>query len=153
MKENILISACLLGLHCRYDGGHQKHPELNELAEEFTLIPVCPEQAGGLSTPRIPCELQNKAYEILSGRGKVLNREGEDCTEAFIKGAREALFLTEIFKIRKALLKDGSPSCGSSRIYDGTFSGKSIPDEGITAQILRHNGIHVYNENQTDHLI
>lgn len=150
MKENILISACLLGLSCRYDGGHQKIPELERLRNIFTLIPVCPEQAGGLPTPRIPCELQNKAYEILSGRGKVLNREGKDCTEAFIKGAREVLFLTEIFKIRKALFKDGSPSCGSSRVYDGTFSGKCIPGEGLTTFLLKKHSVQVFNEKQIE---
>jgi uncharacterized protein YbbK (DUF523 family) len=153
MKERILISACLLGLHCRYDGGHQKISGTERLEEAFTLIPICPEQAGGLSTPRIPCELQNDALQILTGKGRVLNRDNEDCTDLFIKGAREALFLTDLFQIRKALLKEGSPSCGSSRVYDGTFSGTCKPGEGITTCLLRKHGIQVYNENQTDELI
>ena len=152
MKDSILISACLLGLNCRYDGSHQKLQEMDILKEKFILIPVCPEQAGGLSTPRIPCEIQCKTSDIFDGKGKVLNREGKDCTEAFIRGAREALFLTEIFRIKKALLKDGSPSCGSTRIYDGSFSGKCIPGEGITSWILKKQGVQIYNEKQVKQL-
>ncbi|HAE86613.1 TPA: hypothetical protein DCG86_01170 [Candidatus Marinimicrobia bacterium] len=153
MKEKLLISGCLAGLSCRYDGGSKPHLRLDDLKRRYDLIPVCPEQAGGLSTPRIPNELQVSAAEILSRRGKVKNQAGEDCTEHFIRGATETLKVVRLLEIKKALLKDGSPSCGKNRVYDGTFNGKSIPGRGITAEILHHEGIDVYSEGETDQLL
>lgn len=153
MKEKLLISGCLAGLSCRYDGGSKPHPRLDDLKRWYDLIPVCPEQAGGLSTPRTPNELQASAAGILSGRGKVKNQAGEDCTKTFIRGASETLKVILLCEIKKALLKDGSPSCGSNRIYDGTFSGKSIAGMGITAQVLSDEGIDIYSEDEIDKLL
>ncbi len=153
MKEKLLISGCLAGLSCRYDGGSKPHPRLEDLKRWYDLIPVCPEQTGGLSTPRIPNELQASAAEILSGRGKVKNQAGEDCTEAFIRGATETLKVVRLLDIKKALLKDGSPSCGKNRVYDGTCCGKSIPGRGITAEILHDEEIGIYSEDETDQLL
>jgi len=152
MKEKLLISGCLAGLSCRYDGGSKPHPHLDDLRKDYDLIPVCPEQAGGLSTPRIPNELQDSAAEILFGRGKVKNQAGEDCTEQFILGATETLKVVRLLEIKKALLKDGSPSCGKNRVYDGTFSGKSITGRGITAEKLHDEGVDIYSEDETDQL-
>ncbi len=153
MKEKLLISACLAGLSCRYDGGSKPHPRLEDLKRRYDLIPVCPEQVGGLSTPRIPNELQASAADILSGQGKIKNQAGEDCTEAFIRGASETLKVVLLLKIKRGLLKDGSPSCGKNRVYDGTFCGKSIPGMGITAKVLQEEGIGIYSEDETDQLL
>src|SRR3712207_2196911 len=117
LKEKILISACLLGIPCRYDGRDNKIKNLTLLQEQFELIPVCPEQLGGLSTPRCPCEIQ---------KNKVISREGKDYTREFQKGAEESLKLAKQWNIKTALLKAKSPSCGFGQIYDGSFSRKLI---------------------------
>jgi uncharacterized protein YbbK (DUF523 family) len=152
MKEKLLISGCLAGLSCRYDGRSKPHPRLEDLKRRYDLIPVCPEQAGGLSTSRIPNELQASAADILSGRGKVKNQAGEDCTENFIRGASETLKVVRLLEIKIALLKDGSPSCGKNRVYNGTFSGKSIPGMGITAQVLSDEEIDIYSEDEINRM-
>jgi uncharacterized protein YbbK (DUF523 family) len=153
MKEKLLISGCLAGLSCRYDGGSLPHPSLDDLKMQYDLIPVCPEQTGGLSTPRIPNELQASATEILSGRGKVKNQAGEDCTQQFIRGATETVYIVRLLEIKIALLKDGSPSCGKNRVYDGSFSGKSITGRGITAEMLHKEGVDIYSEDEMDQLL
>ena len=133
----ILISACLLGTSCRYDGGNNERPWIKNLMKNHTLIPVCPEQLGGLSTPRPPVEWVD---------GKAMNNEGRDCTEEFMRGAQEALRLTKLYDCRLAILKAKSPSCGSQHIYDGTFSGTVIEGKGATARLLEENRIAVLNE-------
>lgn len=138
---NVLISACLLGLDCRYSGGGCADERAIRLADRFGLIPVCPEQMGGLPTPRPPVELRN---------GRAVNRFGEDVTEAFQKGAGEALKLAKLFHCRYAVLKSKSPSCGSGLIYDGTFSGAFSQGNGITADLLRRSGILVLNEENAE---
>lgn len=138
--ENLLISACLLGFSCRYDG-LKKEYALNGIEKQYNLIPFCPEIYGGLPTPRIPSE-------IIGNR--VINKEGVDVTEQYEKGAREALRLCKMFNIRKAVLKEKSPSCGSRLIYDGTFSHKVTEGDGITAKLLKENGIEIFGESEID---
>ena len=140
----ILISACLLGARCRYDGASKEHPEVLKLAERHTLVPVCPEQLGGLPTPRTPSERQGDA---------VCTREGEDVTEAYRRGAEEALRLCRMLGCAAAVLKERSPSCGCGEIYDGTFTGTLTAGDGVTAELLKSRGIPVYGESQIDDLL
>ena len=140
----ILISACLLGVRCRYDGASKVHPEVQALMERHTLVPVCPEQLGGLPTPRIPAERQGET---------VRTREGGDVTEAYCRGGKEALRLCRMFECEAAVLKERSPSCGSGEIYDGSFTGTLTAGDGVTAQLLKAHGIPVYGESQIDQLL
>ena len=135
----ILVSACLLGICCRYDGRGNPKEWIQKLAGTEQLIPVCPEQLGGLPTPRPPVEWQE---------GKALNCEGGDCTEAFLRGAQEALKLARLTGCELAILKARSPSCGSREIYDGTFSGKLKAGNGIFAQILENDNIEIITEKE-----
>ena len=134
---NILVSACLLGIECRYKGDGCPCEGIKALAERHTLIPVCPEQLGGLATPRPPAERQGD---------KVVNREGQDVTEAYALGAQRALRIARLNHVSVAVMKAKSPSCGSGRVYDGTFSGRLIPGDGVCAQALKQAGIAVYSE-------
>lgn len=133
----VLVSACLLGIPCRYDGRGNVCPGLVELAEKVDLIPVCPEQLGGLATPRVPAERVGD---------KVLTREGGDVTRQYRRGGELAAALAEFLDCRCALLKARSPSCGNGMIYDGTFSGQKVPGDGVTAQALKELGIPVFDE-------
>ena len=137
---NLLVSACLLGCACRYDGKSKPHPEVLALRDRFHLIPVCPEQLGGLPTPRPASECRGDA---------VVNCSGADVTAQYRRGAAEALRLAQLFQCPCALLKERSPSCGCGTVYDGTFSGRLIPGDGITAALLKRNGIAVFGEGQT----
>lgn len=141
---NILVSACLLGVECRYNGRGVLEPQVKALLERHHLIPVCPEIMGGLATPRTPAERKD---------GRVITRDGEDVTSAYEKGAVEALKLAQLFGCRAAILKERSPSCGSGRIYDGTFTGKLTEGEGVCAGLLGEHGIKVYGESQIDRLL
>lgn len=144
---NILVSACLLGTNCKYNGGNNLVPRLLQLGKEHNVIPVCPEELGGLTTPREPCEIQKgSGKEVLEGKSKVLNRIGEDVTAGFIKGAEETLSLAKQNSCSLAVLKARSPSCGCGIIYDGTFSGKLKEGNGVTAQLLLDNEIVVMTE-------
>ena len=140
MREKLLVSACLLGVSCRYDGKSKGREEVSALAERYDLIPVCPEQLGGLPTPREPSE-------ILGDR--VVSRTGEDVTGPFRKGAEETLRIARLTGCRKALLKSKSPSCGSGLIYDGTFSRTLAEGDGVTARLLKENGLEVFGEGET----
>ena len=143
MRPRVLVSLCLLGVGCRYDGkGNQV--DLRTLMARAELIPVCPEQLGGLPTPRVPAERRGD---------RVVTRDGKDVTEAFEKGASQAVLLAEKFGVHWALMKARSPSCGSGMIYDGTFSGKLVPGMGVTALALFHAGIPVYDDEHIDDLI
>ena len=134
--EALLISACLMGFNCKYSGGNNALPPeaLEELKRRYCLIPVCPEAAGGLPTPRVPSERRGD---------RVITRDGRDVTEAFRKGAEIAAGLAEKYRIRRALLKSNSPSCGSKTVYDGSFSGILIRGDGITAAVLKERGIEI----------
>ncbi len=135
----ILVSACLLGINSRYCGGGCLNEDVASLAENHSLIPVCPEQLGGMPTPREPDEIRD---------GRVYEKNGKDNTDIFQKGADETLRLVMLLKADMAILKQNSPSCGSSMIYDGTFSGKKIPGSGITAALLIKSGIRVISEDE-----
>lgn len=140
---NILVSACLLGVHCRYDGNHNLCPALDLLLQQHHLIPVCAEQLGGLPTPRIPAERRGTA---------VITQDGRDVTEAFTNGAQEVLRLAKLYHCKIAILKARSPSCGYGTIYDGTFTRTLTERDGVTAELLRAHGISVYTEQDLETL-
>lgn len=142
--EPILVSACLLGVCCRYDGRSVPCQPLLEALPRLRLVPVCPEILGGLPTPRVPSERRGD---------RVVSQTGADVTAAYQKGAQEALRLARLFGCRKALLKERSPSCGRGRIYDGSFSGRLAAGDGVTAALLQKQGIQVYGESQLDRLL
>lgn len=129
---NILVSACLLGVNCKYNGGNNQIDSILELGKEHTLIPVCPEQLGGLPTPRISAEIVE---------GRVINKEGTDVTEQYQKGAEEVLKIAKLTDCKCAILQDKSPSCGSTAIYDGTFTKTLIKGKGVTAKLLAKHDI------------
>jgi uncharacterized protein YbbK (DUF523 family) len=142
-----IVSACLLGIKCRWDGKTKPCLEVLELSKKENLIPVCPEQLGGLSTPRVPQEIQYCSGEdVLDGKGKVLNKKGEDVTLNFIKGAEEIFKIAKITKADEFIGKSKSPSCGCGLIYDGSFSGKIIKGNGVTTALLKRNGIKIKTE-------
>lgn len=136
---NILVSACLLGAFCRYDGQEKVNEDVIRLMEHHTLIPVCPEQAGGMMTPRLPSERRGD---------RVVDREEHDVTAYYKKGAEEALKLARLYHCEYAVLKERSPSCGKGHIYDGTFTGTIIPGDGVTAALLTEHGIKVIGESR-----
>lgn len=144
---NLLISACLLGVSCRYDGKTKPLDEkiLNKLKEKHHLIPICPEIMGGLPTPRIPAEIAK--YR------RVLRRDGADITSEYEKGAHEALRLAKFFGCTTAILKARSPSCGRDVIYDGTFSDTLTEGDGITAELFRKNGIRIIREDEISNFL
>lgn len=127
-----IVSACLAGIYCRYNAEQKEDPKVVRLIEQGRAIPVCPEQLGGLATPRPPFEIR---------QGRVLDRDGNDETEAFAKGAREALRLARMAGCTSAVLQPRSPSCGFNEIYDGTFSGTLAPGDGCFASLCREAGI------------
>ena len=143
MKENLLISACLMGIPCRYDGKEKKHPRVEELKEKYNLIPVCPEIYGGLPTPRIPSERVGD---------RVLMKDGTDVTENYKRGAECALKMCILTGTKIALLKERSPSCSKSGVYDGSFSGTLTSGMGVAAELLIKNGVAVYGESEIDEL-
>ncbi len=139
-----LISACLLGLPCTWDGADKRNKNAIELAHSEKLIPVCPEQLGGLPTPRIAQEIQDGSGEdVLDGRRRVLNKSGDDVTEEFLRGAEETLKIASQMEIKEFIGKSRSPSCGFGQIYDGSFSGQLAPGNGVTAALLMRNGIRI----------
>lgn len=141
---NILVSACLLGVCCRYDGGtNGPHPDVEALMANHNLIPICPEIMGGLPTPRPPAERRGDV---------VATRDYRDVTEQFLRGAEEALKLCHLYGCRYAILKERSPSCGTGRIYDGTFSGALKSGYGVTAELLSSYGVTVLGESEVKHL-
>ena len=144
MKTKIIVSACLLGENCKYNGGNNKCDDIIALAEKFEIIPVCPECFGGLPIPRVPSEIRD---------GKVYSKTGEDLTEAFLSGAEQTLYIAKEANTPCAVLKENSPSCGFGKIYDGTFSGNKIDGNGITAQLLYDNEIQVFGESQVKKLV
>lgn len=143
-KEAILVSACLLGVCCRYDGQSKPNADVIKLREKYVLIPICPEVDGGLPTPRTPSEQVGD---------KVLMSDGKDVTANFRSGAEAALERAKSFSCNIAVLKARSPSCGSNMIYDGSFSGRLVSGDGVTADLLKKNGITIYTEEELDKLI
>lgn len=142
----ILVSACLYGEACRYDGKScaccDKH--FLDLKEKGVLVPVCPEVLGGLDTPRNPCEIIGE---------RVISKNGDDCTEKYLHGAKRTLEIAEKVKPDFCILKSKSPSCGTGKIYDGSFSGKLTDGNGITARLLISHGYRVYDENDIPEIL
>lgn len=132
-----LVSACLVGVKCRYDGNDNEIETIKELVNKGQAVPVCPEQLGGLSTPRDPAEIVGD---------KIMTKNGKDVTEAFYLGAERTLAIAKVCGCKKAILKAKSPSCGCGKVYDGTFSGRLVAGEGITAKLLKQEGIEIYTE-------
>lgn len=131
----ILVSACLVGINCKYSGGNNYNQKVFDLVKEGKAIPVCPEQLGGLKTPRTPVETK-----IINGKRHAIDSEGNDVTENFERGAREVLNLAKSLNINKAILQPRSPSCGVNKIYSGNFDRKLVDGNGITAELLKQNG-------------
>lgn len=143
-KPKLLVSACLLGKNCKYNGGNNKNDGVIALKEHFDIIGVCPECFGGLKIPRVPNEIIN---------GRAISKNGEDFTREYIDGAEKTLYIAKESGAEYALLKERSPSCGKGVIYDGTFSGKLVAGNGITADLLIKNGYMVFGESETDKLL
>ncbi len=143
--EYILVSACLLGLSCRYDGKKKADERVKKLLEreDIALIPMCPEQLGGMTTPREPSERT---------AGGVRNREGEDVTSCYRRGAEEALKLARLYHCSRAVLKERSPSCGCGQIYDGSFTKTLTEGDGVTAELLKRSGIQVLGESRAEEI-
>jgi len=134
-----IVSACLAGIKCKWDGKSKSCQKVIELVRQGKAIPVCPEQLGGLTTPRAPAEQTGN---------KVFTKDGEDVTVQFEKGAKEALKIAKLANCNEVILKSKSPSCGSGKIYDGTFSGKLIDGDGVFVKILKKNNIKVLTEDE-----
>ena len=142
--EKILISACLVGDNVKYNGGNNQNPLIEKLLEKYELVPMCPEVEGGLSIPRLPSEQKGEL---------VINSENEDVSEFFYRGAELVYNICLFLKIKIAILKERSPSCGVHQIYDGTFSHTVIDGMGVTAAYLKRKGITVYNEDEIPELL
>ena len=150
----IMISACLAGVDCKYNGENNGFKEIVELVKSGKAVLVCPEQLGGLSTPRSPCEIiEGDGKDVLRGKAKVITKEGNDVTENFIKGAEETLKIAKLYGINKAVLKERSPSCGSSIIYDGTFTSQKRKGYGVAVALLKQNGIEVLDEEKFGNIL
>ncbi|WP_248917889.1 DUF523 domain-containing protein [Pseudomonas entomophila] len=152
IRSKVLVSACLLGQPVRYDGRASGHPDLLQRWQaEGRVVPLCPEVAGGLPTPRPPAEIPGgQGGAVLDGLAPVVTVAGEDVSEAFLAGARQALALVRRHGIRVAVLKSGSPSCGNRLTYDGSFTGVKVPGEGVTTALLRREGVLVFSELELD---
>lgn len=143
-KPYILVSSCILGNRTRYDGASKKNSNVNKLYEYFTIIPICPEVDGGLLIPRDPCEIVGD---------KIISVNGKDCTKEYKSGAEKSLNLALKYKVKYAVLKESSPSCGVHNIHDGKFIGEKIPGQGITTELLSKNHIRVFSDEEIDILI
>jgi len=154
-QQNILISACLLGSPVRYNGTDLliEHPLLKQWKKEGRLISICPEVAGGMPTPRAPAEIVGEdGTSVLSGEAQVINNDKKNVSKTFVKGANKALQMAKENNCIAAILTERSPSCGSSQIYDGSFSGTRKSGMGVTTALLKQNGIRVFNQNQLEAL-
>ncbi|MQB43968.1 DUF523 domain-containing protein [Rhizobium sp. ICMP 5592] len=156
MTGKILVSACLMGHAVRYDGRAKPllHPAIDRWREEGRLVAICPEMSAGMVVPRPPAEIAVGATgeDVLTGTARVMEISGGDITDGFLRAAENALALAQETGCRYALLIDGSPSCGSSFIYDGTFSGEKHPGDGVTAALLKRAGVEVYSDREIDRL-
>lgn len=150
--QYVLVSSCLLGKPVRYDGRGAPNGDavLARWLDEGRVVAVCPEVAGGMPVPRPPAEIEpgKDAAAVLAGRARVVATTGEDVTAPFVRGSREALAAAQGRGIRVAVLKEGSPSCGSGYVYDGHFAGRRQPGVGVTAELLRTAGVQVFSEKQ-----
>ena len=144
MKEKLLISACLLGHNCKYNGGNNYTPLVEELKAKYDLIPVCPEAFGLLPIPHEPSERVGE---------RVLSKSGKDVTAAFQKRAEKTLTIARAENVKLAVLKERSPSCGCGSIYDGTFTGTVAPGNGVAAELLAADGVRIYGESRIAELL
>ncbi len=145
----ILISACLCGARCRYDGSSNRHPVFVKLLKAKRAIPICPEQLGGLGTPRLPAEIsEGSGEQVLSGQAKILNKSGQDVTNCFIRGAQETLHLAQAVGASLLILKSRSPSCGLGEIYDGSFTSCLRRGNGVTAALLKEHGYSIISDEE-----
>ena len=151
MKKKVLISACLLGKNCRYNGGHSKLTELEEIDMEW--ISVCPEEAGKLSTPRPAAELTSSTKAVVSGLGKILTKKGVDVTPQILDGSKKELSKLKLSNAKIAVLKSRSPSCGYGQVYDGTFTGNLCKGNGIFSQMCEDEGVEVISSDHIDSFI
>lgn len=151
-RPKVLVSACLLGQPVRYDGRASGHPDLLQRWQaEGRVVPLCPEVAGGLPTPRPAAEIPGgQGGQVLDGQTQVLTASGADVSAAFMAGAHQALELVRRHGIRVAVMKSGSPSCGNRQTYDGTFTGVKVAGEGVTTALLRREGVQVFSELELD---
>lgn len=136
-RKKVLVSACLLGIDCKYNGKNNKNDKVIELLKDHDLIPVCPEIMGGLTTPRTPAEIN---------KNEVITKDAKNVTKQYQKGAEETLKIAKLYNCKTAILKEKSPSCGCGKIYDGTFTGTLIDGDGITARLLKKHGIKITGE-------
>ncbi len=142
-----LVSACLLGINCNYQGKSKPNPKLLEEFKKGIIYPVCPEVIGGTGIPRPSAEIRGGAgSDVLAGKAKVINADGCDVTKSMVAGAFATLEIAKAIGAKEAILKARSPSCGCGRIYDGTFSGMQINGDGVTTALLKKNGIKVITE-------
>ncbi len=139
--DRYAVSLCLMGENCKYSGGNNYAPKVIEFLADKKVIGICPEIAGGLSIPREPCEINED-----NGTRRVITLSGKELTDSFLKGARDSLKLLCENNVKYAILKSGSPSCGYGRIYDGSFTGQSIDENGIAAELFMQNGIEIFTE-------
>ncbi|MCY8981580.1 DUF523 domain-containing protein [Bacillus halotolerans] len=150
----ILVSSCLGGIECRYNGSHAASEKIRKLIEENQAVMACPELLGGFSTPREPAEIIGGTGEdVLSGAAKIITSSGEDVTDLYMKGAAQTLAYAKEINASAVILKENSPSCGSNFIYNGSVSGKKIAGNGVTAALLKQAGYRVISENQLDDIL
>ena len=143
-EEKVLVSSCLVGFCCRYNGQCKPSKDMIELIKSGKGIPICAEQLAGLPIPRPPAEIiGGNGEDVLLGKAKVVSKTGEDYTKEFIDGAKKALAICKLYDIKKAYLKSNSPSCAVGHIYDGTFLGKVIDGNGVLSALLEKNGIEI----------
>lgn len=142
-----IISACLCGINCKYNGGNNLVPALKELAEKENALLVCPETMGGLPVPRSACEIKGgTGLDVIAGHARVTDTEGCDLTDFFLAGAYEVLTMAKKAGIDSAILKSRSPSCGAGKIYDGSFKSRLIDGDGVTSALLKLHDIQVITE-------
>lgn len=146
--EKIMVSACLLGINCKYNASNNYSVEVIEYLRDKDYIIICPEEHGGLKTPREPSEIEEgkEGIDVINGHAKVFDVKGEDVTLNFIEGARKTLELAKKSRVKLAILKESSPSCGSNKVFDGTFSGIKKDGKGVTTALLEKNNIIVKSE-------
>jgi len=145
-SDPVLVSACLAGIDCTYEGRNNLNPVIKKMIEDSIAIPVCPEVLGGLGIPRENSEIiGGDGSDVLKGKAAVITISGKDVTRNFIKGAKAVLAIAKKYRIKKAILKPNSPACGLRRIYDGTFAKRLKNGSGVAASLLRKKGIKVYN--------